>query len=592
MNLKMGATGTMRPRARLLPLVGRWRMLALLALVLACLLPGFFSIPVVDRDEGRFAQASRQMLESGDFVVPRLGGETRFKKPIGIYWLQSAAVSLTGLGPQAPIWAFRLPSLAGALIAVFLTYAVGRRLFDEDTGFIAAALLGCSLMLSVEARLAKTDAAQLAAALAAQWVLARAYLDGRATRRNTPNRTDGRLPLGQVLLFWGAIGVGILIKGPIVPLLVALTVAALVLWDRKAAWLKALRPGLGVAFMLLIVLPWLIAIAVQAGSGFFHESVGVDLLGKVATGQESHGAPPGAHLLVTSVAFWPGAALAVAAAPWAWANRTNPAVRFCLCWLVPFWLVFEFIATKLPHYTLPAYPALALIAAAALAAREPAREARWMRILVAAAAAGGAISAFAGPIGLQVLENRLSPAAWVLTGLVVMIAAYALRQALIAGTRAALPVLLIEAAVLYALLFGLVAPQMHSLWLAPRLAAAIGQNACPAPRILIAGYGEPSVLFTLGEQTRFGNGVDAADLIAAGTGCRVAVVAQAQMALFEARRAALGLDAAPAAVVEGINSGNLRPMRLSLFVAPGDGPAAAAPVPSQPAPPATQGAQP
>ncbi|MDQ0510346.1 ArnT family glycosyltransferase [Ancylobacter amanitiformis] len=591
MDETMGATrsaaATLPPPARLVPLAEPWRGLALILLVLVCLLPGFFSLPVVDRDEGRFAQASRQMLESGDYVVPRLGEETRFKKPIGIYWLQAAAVKATGLGAEAPIWAFRLPSLIGALIAVLITYAVGRRLFDEDTGFIAAALLGASLMLSVEARLAKTDAAQLAAALAAQWVLAQAYLAGFS-----PETARKRLPTGAVLLFWGALAVGILIKGPIVPLLVGLTIAALLVWDRKAAWLKQLRPAIGVPFMLLIVLPWIVAIAVQAGAGFFHESVGVDLLGKVATGQESHGAPPGAHLIAFSMAFWPGAALAVAAAPWVWRNRAVPAVRFCLCWLVPFWLVFEFIATKLPHYTLPAYPAIALLAAAALTARGTAREPLWMRILVAMAAAGGAISALAGPIGLHVLEHRLSLTAWALAGLVILLGAYALRQALVAGTRAALLPLLAEAAMLYALLFGLVAPQINSLWIAPRLEAAIHRVACPNPHILVAGYGEPSVLFTLGARTRFGNGLDAANLIATGADCRVAVVAEPHMALFEARRAELGLSATPVDVVTGINSGNLKPMRLNLFVAPAAGPAAAAPIQPPSAPASAQGAQP
>ena len=559
------ATGLAAAGGRALPLAGRWRVLALLALVFACLLPGFFSIPVVDRDEARFAQASRQMLESGDYVVPRLGEETRFKKPIGIYWLQTAAAQLTGLGAQAPIWTYRLPSLAGALIAVLLTYAAGRRLFDDDTGFIAAALMGASLMLAVEARLAKTDAALLAAALAGQWVLARAYLA----------RAGERLPTVGVLLFWAAMAIGILIKGPIVPLLAGLTAASLAAWDRRAAWLKQLRPALGVPFMLLLVLPWLVAIALQSGGDFFHESVGNDLLGKVATGQESHGAPFGAHFLAFWVAFWPGAALVAAAAPWVWRNRAVPAVRFCLCWLVPFWIVFEFIATKLPHYTLPAYPALALLTAAALVARRSECEPLWMRLLVAGSAAGGLLAALAGPSLLHALGEPVTAAAVAFAVLAALLGAYGIRQAMVAGTTAALRPLLLQAAALYALLFGVVGPQVDGLWLSPRLKAALARIDCPTPQALVAGYSEASVLFTLGTQTRLGNGIEAADFLAAGPACRVAVVADPHLPLFEARSAALGRTATPVGAVTGVNTANLRQMRLSLFVASGPRPAAA-----------------
>jgi len=71
--------------------------LALLAvLCLALLLPGIDAVPPVDRDESRFAQAARQMLESGDFIDIRFRDEPRHNKPVGIYWLQSAAAAIFG----------------------------------------------------------------------------------------------------------------------------------------------------------------------------------------------------------------------------------------------------------------------------------------------------------------------------------------------------------------------------------------------------------------------------------------------------------------------------------------------------------------
>src|SRR5215204_11192 len=103
------------------------RAVALLVLVsLAAFLPGFFQIPPVDRDEARFAQATKQMVESGDFVDIRFQEEVRYKKPVGIYWMQAAVVKAgVALGvPDAlhTISLYRIPSLLGAILAVLLTY--------------------------------------------------------------------------------------------------------------------------------------------------------------------------------------------------------------------------------------------------------------------------------------------------------------------------------------------------------------------------------------------------------------------------------------------------------------------------------------
>src|ERR1700736_6831045 len=103
------------------------RAVAVLVLVaLLNFLPGFFAIPPIDRDEARFAQASKQMIETGDFVDIRFQDEVRYKKPVGIYWLQAAAVeTASALGlqrAQVRIWLYRVPSLAGAVGAVLATY--------------------------------------------------------------------------------------------------------------------------------------------------------------------------------------------------------------------------------------------------------------------------------------------------------------------------------------------------------------------------------------------------------------------------------------------------------------------------------------
>src|SRR5580704_381493 len=110
-----------------------WRPYALLAaLCLALYLPGMTAIPVLDRDEARFAQATRQMLETGDFLHIRFLDEARNRKPAGIYWLQAASVRLFSDSESTAIWPYRLPSLLGASLAVLLTFGIGHRLLRRD----------------------------------------------------------------------------------------------------------------------------------------------------------------------------------------------------------------------------------------------------------------------------------------------------------------------------------------------------------------------------------------------------------------------------------------------------------------------------
>ena len=91
-----------------------WIFLSILAFGI---LVGHQTLDVIDRDEARFAQASKQMLESGDYITPRFMDELRAKKPIGIYWLQSVSATLFG---QADIASYRLPSLVGFLLSLVL----------------------------------------------------------------------------------------------------------------------------------------------------------------------------------------------------------------------------------------------------------------------------------------------------------------------------------------------------------------------------------------------------------------------------------------------------------------------------------------
>src|SRR5690606_30270389 len=109
--------------------------------------------------------------------------------------------------------------------------------------------------------------------------------------------------------------------------------------------------------------PWLVAVQRATDGAFLREALGSDFFAKAAGGEESHGLPPGFYLLLVTVTFWPGSMLAGWALGESWRNRVEPAVRFLLAWLVPSWILFELVPTKLPHYVLPLYPALALLTA-------------------------------------------------------------------------------------------------------------------------------------------------------------------------------------------------------------------------------------
>jgi len=474
-------------------MAGLWQRgyapLAAMLVMLVLALPGFFTLPPVDRDEARFAQSSAQMLASGDVIDIRLGDEPRWKKPAGIYWLQAASAGLTGAPGE--IWSYRLISLLAAMASVGLTVAIARRVMGEGPALLAGVMLAASFLMGGEARLAKTDAAQLAAILASLLVLARLFLP--AGRAQVPVAS---LPLAMG--FWAAMAAGILIKGPI-PVLVGLgALALLCLYRRDLALLRALRPLPGLALLLVLVLPWLIAITIRSDGAFWTASVGEDLLAKVGAGQESHGAPPGSYLAALWLAFWPGAALFAAALPAIWRGRREALVIFCLAWAAPVWLVFELTATKLIHYVLPAYPALAILTAWGLQRAAPGRWAKSVASLLAVAVAvllPVALWVGAGQVGGVLGWPFWLGAAALLPGLALFLTGlWRNRRPAMTGGLAGLGLAL--AVMLYPTL-----ARMPQLW--PSVALAEAGRAHPGCRLVTLGFGEPSLLFLTRAEVRF-----------------------------------------------------------------------------------------
>lgn len=535
-----------------------WR--AALAAVLFALIAGtsgLFAAPPLDRDESRFIQATTQMIETGDYVTIRYQDTERNKKPVGIHWLQAASVQALGGAEAREVWRYRVPSLIGAGLVTLGTYLIGCALFGRRAALIGAGLLAASPLMMAEASIAKTDAALTACVVLTQLGLAKAW----AARAEA-----ARVGLAAPLLFWLALAVGVLIKGPIAPMIAGLTAMVLAASARDVRWLGALRPAWGAPLAAVIVLPWLVAIGIATEGRFFAQAVGTDMLGKVGEAQESHGGPFGYHAMLVWAMFWPGALLLPMMFRWAIPRWRGPGVLFCLAWAVPAWLVFEAAGTKLPHYPMVTYPALALLAGA-VAARMPQAFRAWawagaaVYAAVGLAASGGVIwllseHQYGGPRPLSFALAALVAVATVLTAWT-MTRGQTQRAALMAaGTSAALGWVLFQHAL----------PHLDELAVTPRLSATLDVlDAHPrldgAPPVALVGYHEPSAVFLLGTDTRLVNAEGAADWLAGAPG-RVAAVEGRDRPRF--LRAASGLAYEEVAVVEGLNYSNGDDVRLTL----------------------------
>jgi len=531
-------------------------LVALLVVALLTLAPGISSLPLTDRDEALYVQATHQMLETGNWVDIRFQDDPRYKKPVGIYWMQAAAAELSGYGKDAPLWVYRLPSLIGGVLVVLFTYGIGATLGSARAGLFAGLLAASSMLLGFEARIAKTDAMLCATILAAEFALARAYVDGTRTKDFRRNA-----------LFWTAMGIGILIKGPITPLVVGLTLLVVSSRERSTVLWRSLSPMRGILWVLLLVLPWLIAIGWISGGAFFSQAVGHDMLGKVASGQESHGAPPGMHLIVALGTFWPLSTLVPIAAVWAWKARKEPAVFFLVAWIIPGWLVFEAVATKLPNYVLPFMPALALLVALAIdgAAVAPARWGyRWSVTFVAV---GALLVGFGLNILFLVYQGYASWQGLVGAIVVAGLGLAATRLLTLGRTGQGFAALVAASGGLMALAYVVLLPAATQLWLSDDLAAAVARvRRCDAPAVAVAGYGEPSTVFRLGTRTLRGEASEVASLYASSD-CAVAIVADDQR---EAFAAALpdGGTIQPAETVVGRNLNGLKLRTMFVFAKP------------------------
>ncbi len=359
------------------------------------LLAGLGDRPLLEPDEGRYAEMAREMAVSSDWrhwVVPRLNGVEHFNKPPLLHW--TAALSLRAFGVNE--WAARLPSALAAGGALLLVAWIGRMLASPRVGLAAAGILLASLEFFALARSLTPDMLMtffitLAIACFVRWTIG-------------PGR-------GWQWGFFVAMGLGFLVKGPmaiVVPTCAAAAcqIAARRAWRReqarraavdgpngealpappRIAWVAGMLLTLGIAFS------WFILVA-ATHPGLFRFFVEDELLGRF--GSRAHGRSQGwwffLPVMIGGVLPWLFAALGGLMnlkGEWRAGWRPSPTGWLLFGWIVPPFLILSASGSKLFTYVLPIFPAVALWLAGTGRWRDPAWK-RWPRKPTASAAFWG-----------------------------------------------------------------------------------------------------------------------------------------------------------------------------------------------------------
>ena len=341
----------------------------LVALAFLLLLPGNRIIPLIDRDEPRFARATQEMIERGEWAVPYFNSDPamsdearwravfagaasesvgyRFDKPILIYWLMRPCYALLGVNE----FSARLPSVICSALLVWLTFQVGARWFSATAGFVAGFGLLTCLQILIHGRLAVADMPMVLCVLAAHYALFELM--------------DEESPGSRRRWFWllyGALGIGFLAKGPVAVVTPAVTLLAyrFVFWRQPLPW-RRLRLAWGIPLVLAIIAAWGIPALVRTHGLFWRIGIGEHIVARGHESFQGHGSwAPYYYLAAGLISLFPWIMFAgdgVQAVRRNW-NAKN---AFLVSWAAGTYVLFTCYLTKLPHYVLPAFPALLLM---------------------------------------------------------------------------------------------------------------------------------------------------------------------------------------------------------------------------------------
>lgn len=467
----------------------------LVGLFLLALMPAHM---LWDADEGYYARTAAEMLQSGNWLVPTYNGELFAHKPPLSFWLMAVGIWLFGEGEFA-VRFFSAPAMAAS---AFLTFLIGRRLFDDRTGLWAMGVLATSLMAVYLGFAAMLDAVLLFTVTLSIW----AYVE--MTMR--PGRA-----LVMTTIFGVGLYLSLLAKGPVGPAVVITMVAASWLILPKEQRIP-FRQGLALAAVSLLALGaflgWAIPADRASGGDLMSEGLGTHIIGRALAPMEGHGGSGPVGYLLTLPAYLPF--LLLGFFPWI---VHLPAVlrsftagtigerqtRVLLwSWVLPTFIMFTLAATKLPHYVFPLYPALAIMVAAFIvqSGDSASRFPGWLKAGGWLYLAGGVATAAAILVSPFLLpEHPAWPVALVF-GLALLGVVVAVARAQIGGrVLAASKLLVIATPLAFAGLFWLaIKPVEPAIKLASSMASVTAEAAGDEAEIYLAGYGEPSFFFYLG----------------------------------------------------------------------------------------------
>ena len=321
---------------------------------LVVFLQGIFLIPPLDRDESRFASSTKNMIESENYIDIQLENVPRYKKPIGIYWAQAVFTKFLGTSPYDKIWTYRIPSLLGLILSIILIYFNCRKIFNHQIAILSVFFLSTSLLFISEIHQAKTDGFLFLFISICNLIILSLISDLKNKNKKLIN------------LYWISMAIGILIKGPIIIIFTILPLVVFSLIIRNINLLRYIHSPSGYLIFLILVLPWFILITIESDGTFWYESVVNDLFKKVASGQESHGFPPGYYTILLFIFFWPGCIFLIDSFKIYFSHFKKIVIKdqqklFLFCCFLPCFLIFELIPTKLPHYVFPSYLPLSIL---------------------------------------------------------------------------------------------------------------------------------------------------------------------------------------------------------------------------------------
>lgn len=313
-------------------------------------LPSLGATSLWDIDEGLNAEAAREMLESGRWIVPEFNYQPRTAKPALLYWLQATAYRHLGVNE----FAARLPSALAALAVVLLTYELGRRMFGTGTGLIAGIVLVTSIQFSLLSHAATPDMLMLAGVMLAFLLFWHGY------------QYDGKLWL--ITTAFGS-AIAVLAKGPVGVALPGLVLTLFLLsrgqFTRWFNW----RLLVGVLVFCAIALPWYVLVGSETRGAFLRGFWWNENVNRFLEPLDTHAGPLWFYPLALVIGLTPWCIFLLPTI-WNGINEVRDAnssarisQRLLLIWTGTYLAFFTAAATKLPNYILPTYPAFALLTA-------------------------------------------------------------------------------------------------------------------------------------------------------------------------------------------------------------------------------------